>query len=245
MHFLFLLFACALFGVGCLPDIPEVPPPPPGPIACTADAKQCPDGSYVGRVPPSCEFAPCPSYEIEPTGRPCSGPGDTSCGRGYECTQECGPPVARDTDPPPGYSCYPAGRERICPICLAASTMIDTPAGKIRVTDLRVGMEVWTLDANGKRVAAPILETGKTAVPPDHRVVHLVLIDGREVWASPNHPTMDKGTIGDLKDGDAFDGSVVKSTERIPYTEGATYDLLPAGDTGAYWANGILMDSTL
>jgi hypothetical protein len=30
------------------------------PVACTMDAKQCPDGSYVGRVPPDCDFAPCP-----------------------------------------------------------------------------------------------------------------------------------------------------------------------------------------
>lgn len=29
-------------------------------VACTLDAKACPDGSYVGRVPPSCNFAPCP-----------------------------------------------------------------------------------------------------------------------------------------------------------------------------------------
>lgn len=29
-------------------------------VVCTDDVKQCPDGSYVGRVPPSCEFAPCP-----------------------------------------------------------------------------------------------------------------------------------------------------------------------------------------
>lgn len=29
-------------------------------IACTMEAKQCPDGSYVGRVGPDCEFAPCP-----------------------------------------------------------------------------------------------------------------------------------------------------------------------------------------
>lgn len=28
-------------------------------IACTQDAKQCPDGSYVARIPPTCEFAPC------------------------------------------------------------------------------------------------------------------------------------------------------------------------------------------
>jgi len=27
---------------------------------CTQDVKQCPDGSYVGRIAPSCEFAPCP-----------------------------------------------------------------------------------------------------------------------------------------------------------------------------------------
>jgi hypothetical protein len=31
-----------------------------GPVACTMDARMCPDGSYVGRTPPSCEFARCP-----------------------------------------------------------------------------------------------------------------------------------------------------------------------------------------
>lgn len=30
-------------------------------IACTQEAKQCPDGSYVGRTGPNCEFAPCPN----------------------------------------------------------------------------------------------------------------------------------------------------------------------------------------
>lgn len=29
-------------------------------VACTMDAKQCPDGSYVGRVAPDCAFAACP-----------------------------------------------------------------------------------------------------------------------------------------------------------------------------------------
>lgn len=32
----------------------------PTEYACTMDAMMCPDGSTVGRVPPSCEFAPCP-----------------------------------------------------------------------------------------------------------------------------------------------------------------------------------------
>lgn len=29
-------------------------------VACTMEAKQCPDGTYVGRQGPRCEFAPCP-----------------------------------------------------------------------------------------------------------------------------------------------------------------------------------------
>ncbi len=33
---------------------------PGGPQACTQEAKLCPDGSYVGRTGPNCEFAPCP-----------------------------------------------------------------------------------------------------------------------------------------------------------------------------------------
>jgi hypothetical protein len=31
-----------------------------GAVACTMDAMQCPDGSYVSRQPPDCKFAPCP-----------------------------------------------------------------------------------------------------------------------------------------------------------------------------------------
>ncbi|MFA5069964.1 MAG: hypothetical protein WC528_01665 [Patescibacteria group bacterium] len=30
-------------------------------VACTMEAKLCSDGSAVGRVPPTCEFAPCPN----------------------------------------------------------------------------------------------------------------------------------------------------------------------------------------
>lgn len=45
-----------------VPPVIEIPAPSPAPepIACTADAKICPDGSAVGRVGPNCEFAPCP-----------------------------------------------------------------------------------------------------------------------------------------------------------------------------------------
>lgn len=33
------------------------------PVACTLEAKICPDGSTVGRVGPSCNFAPCPGSQ--------------------------------------------------------------------------------------------------------------------------------------------------------------------------------------
>lgn len=29
-------------------------------VFCTLDAKECPDGSYVGRTGPNCEFTACP-----------------------------------------------------------------------------------------------------------------------------------------------------------------------------------------
>jgi len=37
----------------------------PGQAACTLEAKQCPDGSYVGRSGPNCEFAACPEVKSE------------------------------------------------------------------------------------------------------------------------------------------------------------------------------------
>jgi hypothetical protein len=42
-----------------------------------------------------------------------------------------------------------------------------------------------------------------------------------------------------------IDGSRIASVERVAYSGGATYDILPAGATGAYWANGVLLGSTL
>lgn len=43
-------------------------------IACTQEAKLCPDGSYVGRVLANCGFAPCPGEEL-PSGSAPEGSG--------------------------------------------------------------------------------------------------------------------------------------------------------------------------
>jgi hypothetical protein len=132
-----------------------------------------------------------------------------------------------------------------CPICLAAGTLIDTPAGPIAVQDLRLGMLVWTMDTAGERVVQPLIRIGKTVVPANHRVVHLVLGDGRELWVSPGHPTAEGPTVGQLQVGEAYAGGIILSADRVRYTGSATYDLLPGGETGLYWANGILLASTL
>lgn len=132
-----------------------------------------------------------------------------------------------------------------CPICLAEDTLIDTPAGAVPVQNLRLGMLVWTENAARLRVAQPVIQVGKTVVPSTHKVVHLVLADGRELWVSPGHPTADVRFVGQLQAGDSLDSSIIRSAALVTYTGYATYDLLPAGATGFYWANGILMGSTL
>ena len=132
-----------------------------------------------------------------------------------------------------------------CPICLAADTLIDTPSGHIRVQNIGVGTQVWTVDRAGKRAARPVILLGKTVVPAAHQVIYIILEDGRELRASPGHPTTGGRRLGVLKVGDSLDGAFIRSAERVRYGGSATYDLLPAGETGFYWANGILIASTL
>jgi hypothetical protein len=76
-------------------------------------------------------------------------------------------------------------------------------------------------------------------------MVHLVMADGSEVWVSPLHPTADDRTVGELTAGDSLGGVRVAQVERVLYTQPATFDVLPSGDTGHYWANGVLLGSTL
>jgi len=69
------------------------------PIACTLEAKVCPDGSAVGRTGPNCEFEPCPGEECTTSADcvPASCCHATSCVtksrapacEGMMCTLEC------------------------------------------------------------------------------------------------------------------------------------------------------------
>lgn len=131
-----------------------------------------------------------------------------------------------------------------CPICLAEGTLIDTPRGLVAVEDLVEGMMVWTLDESGQRVAAPVIKTSKTPEPAMFQLLHITLEDGRTLTASPGHPAADGRLLAALDSGDTLDGAVIESIEIVDYV-GRTYDILPAGATRWYWADGILLASTL
>lgn len=230
---------------------PVVPTPKPAPtpigggdkgVACTMDAKQCPDGSYVGRISPDCKFALCPTPE--PTPSPISGTSgsctsDSDCAAGYSC-EDISPVVREGTQ---NLQCWKNGSPR--PICLSGETHIATPYGDMLVRDAYAGAIVFSVDQNGKKIAVPLRLAAKTHAPKDHQVVHLRLADGRELFVSPGHQVADGRTAGSLEAGDTLDHSQVTRAQLIPYTESYTYDILPEGETGLYFGNGILLQSTL
>ncbi len=276
----------------------------PNPVVCTQEAKQCPDGSYVSRTGPKCEFAKCPEPKIEtcPAGTVQTGTTNsvppqpicepiTSVGslvfmkegkrvgsllvqkiysdyitglnyREYPVASMYGSPITLRIGETASNGCTVTmtlkaiqgdtalfvkkeDYTKPCPICLAGDTLIDTPSGEITVKDLKIGGSIWTTDLFGRRIEETVQKISKTSVPPDHQMVNLILGDGREVLISPGHPTVDGRAVGDLLAGDAYDGSFVKSTKLVPYGQSFTYDILPSGQTGFYWADGILLGSTL
>jgi hypothetical protein len=131
-----------------------------------------------------------------------------------------------------------------CPICLAEGTLIDTPDGPVPVEKLQQGMMIYTQDDAGKKIAGVITATASAQSPTSFQIIRIVLNDGRLVSASPGHPTTDGRTIGELKVGDTLDGGIIAAVTAVPYS-GYTFDILPEGGTGFYWANGILLKSTL
>jgi hypothetical protein len=132
-----------------------------------------------------------------------------------------------------------------CPICLEAATRIATPGGDVAVALIRPGDMVWTTDAYGRRVAAPVEQTISRETPGPHLMLWLALSDGRTLVAAGAHPSADGTFLRQLHIGDPYDGATIVSMDWVTSTAPTTFDLLPAGATGTYWANGIMVGSTL
>lgn len=52
-----------LAGIFFLAFLNASPDQTEGQVFCTQEARLCPDGSYVGRTGPNCEFTACPVFE--------------------------------------------------------------------------------------------------------------------------------------------------------------------------------------
>ena len=128
--------------------------------------------------------------------------------------------------------------------CLPPDTRIATPSGDVPIRDVRVGTQIWTRDAHGRRVAAHVELVNSVEITGEHHVARLVLADGRTLTVSPEHPVL-VGVVQDLRVGDSYDGSSIVSLDVRRYTGARTYDLRPAGATGIYWADDIPLRSTL
>jgi hypothetical protein len=72
------------------------------------------------------------------------------------------------------------------------------------------------------------------------------LNSGRAIEMSPGHPTAGGVPFSRLVAGERLDEvHTIASVETRPYRRGHTYDILPASSTGAYFAAGALVGSTL
>jgi len=129
--------------------------------------------------------------------------------------------------------------------CLPEDAQIATPSGDVPVTQLQVGDVVWSANADGEKVAQPVLAVRALPRTQPHLLVELTLSDGRVVRASAGHPDARGMAIVDLSVGDALDGATITGVRYVNYDGAATWDLLPAGATGTYWANGVHLGSTL
>jgi hypothetical protein len=132
-----------------------------------------------------------------------------------------------------------------CPACVCASpnTPIATPAGPKAIETVREGDLVYSID-HGHVAAVPVLQTKRVAVD-HHVVVRVALANGSTLEISAPHPTAEGTRFGDLRPGDKLGGVAILATSVVPYAHEFTYDILPASETGTYFAGGALVGSTL
>ncbi len=152
---------------------------------------------------------------------------------------DCGSCVNAKCEPQPGF-CFPNYPP---PVCAAPNTPIATPSGERAIRSLRSGDLVYSVDGP-QIVAVPVTRTTRRAVS-GHHAVEVVLESGSRLLISPGHPTADHRTFADLARGGTLDGTRIVSARLVPYPFRFTYDILPASESGAYFAGGVLIGSTL
>ena len=209
------------------------------PTNCGDCGRKCTSGTYCTNG--SCVAPPCSAS--------CTG-GATCCGT--ECCTAgelcCDPQGPISNEPgcvaltPNDQGTCPPGCAPLC-FCTSPDTPIATPLGERSISSLEVGDLVYSVDG-GMLKLVPILRTNRTAVSA-HHVMRVTLATGAVLEISAGHPTADGRDFGSLRPDDQLDGVLVTAALLVPYKHEATYDILPDSDTGAYFAGGVLIGSTL
>lgn len=127
--------------------------------------------------------------------------------------------------------------------CASPDTPIATASGDRAIRDLRVGDLVYSVDHDAT-VLVPIRQVNRTPVS-HHRVLRVEFGNGSKFEMSGGHPTAAGVPLSGLVVGQTIGGQRVTRITEIDYEHPFTYDILPDSETGSYFADGVLMGSTL
>jgi hypothetical protein len=194
------------------------------------------------------DFPRC-SQEFQECTRACTGDADCTDPKSPVCDTAgalCVPCIAgKDCwDPNPSYChdehCYSnAGSAR----CASADTLVATPDGPVRISDVRTGDRVYSVEGSAF-VVAEVIRTASVPVTR-HHLLRVELEDGEVVAMSREHPLADGRVFEDLVAGAELGTARVRRVTEIPYGFHRTYDILPATSTGAWVTSGVVVGSTL
>ncbi len=194
----------------------------------------------------SCSASPGTSCLSCPAGGPsehylCT----TPCNIDANCTDAARPHCNRDTSSTAGGGICTA-LEFGCAwgaVCASPDTMVATPVGERPIAELRTGDLVLSRD-HGVLAVVPIRATRQMPVS-GHHVVRITLSSGRIVEMSEGHPSAEGVPFRMLTPGMHLGDATIAALELVPYAFDATYDILPASDTGTYIAAGALVGTTM
>ena len=129
----------------------------------------------------------------------------------------------------------------ICYASCSEETLIKTSKGDKKISKIQFGDLV--ISDGGEIIRVIDLTKIKAK---NWLIVHVEFDDGIILEATPNHPLgPNKYKFENLMVGHEIDGHKVASVKLIPYKHKYIYDILPQSRSGAYYANGVLIGSSL
>ncbi|MDD5317434.1 MAG: phage tail protein [Candidatus ainarchaeum sp.] len=193
-----LLFFSGCIGISFPRETTPEPEPTPTPVICTMEARVCPDGTWVGRIPPGCEFEPCPTPEPTATPEPTEAPTPTP-----EPTPTPTPEPTPTPTPTPEPTATPTPTPTATPVPTPEPTATPVPTPTPTPTPhLSGGGEgdapenvVW-FDYSGAGYWGFVMETGMIRIDNFDRVGVVVSPGERLDAADPDALFLSNGPTG-------------------------------------------------